>query len=163
MQTKHSSQSNQRKAQELLNNKKYPFQDLLNGKPGAVANAKEIFALSDDPKVKLRMASILLRIGKGEQVHFDYLTEEAKQALEYANSMPWPMLYDKEGNVVLRKANPEFLKWCASHKLDPSDTYEAAYYEVPRPWYFLAAAGDPRAYDLLLTSGVTQIRPMRVT
>lgn len=148
-QVKSPAQLNQQKAEELLNSKKYSFQDLLNGKPGAVANAKEIFALSDDPNTKLRAGSVLLRIGRGDQVQFDYLTAEARKSLDYANSMPWPTLYDKDGNIVPEKPNPEFLKWCEAHKLNAWDTYEAAYYQVPVSWYFLAAAGDPRAYDLL--------------
>lgn len=149
-QTKSSAQSNQQKAEELLNTKKYSFQDLLNGKPEAVAYAKEIFALSNDPKIKLRGASILLRVGKGDQVHYDYLVAETEKSLEYANSMPWPTLYDKDGDIIPQKMNPDFLKWCEARKLDAWDTFEAAYYEVPIPWYYLAAAGDPRAYDLLI-------------
>lgn len=143
-------QSNQQKVQELLNNKKYSFQDLLRGDPGAVANAKEIFRLSDDPDTKERLASVLLCIGKGDQVHYDYLVVQATKSLKYADSMPWPTLYDKDGNVVPKRPNPEFLKWCQAHKLDAWDTFEAAYYTVPIPWLNLAAAGDPRAYGLLI-------------
>ena len=140
----------QRRTEELLNDKKYSFQDLLEGNPGAVANAKEIFALTSDPKIKLRGASVLLSIGKADQAQFDYLTAEAEKALNYAAEMPWPTQYDEKGEIVPNKPNPAFLKWCANRKLNAWETFESAYYEVPIPWNFLAQAREPRAHDLLM-------------
>jgi hypothetical protein len=144
-----SAGSNQQRAEELLNNKKYSFQDLLDGNAGAVANAKEIFSLTSDPKIKLRAASVLLNIGKADQVEYDYLIGEAEKALNYANEMPWPTFYDKDGKAI-DKGNPDFLKWCKAHKLNPSETFESAYFDVPMPWLFLAAARDRRSHDLLM-------------
>lgn len=143
-----SAASNQEKVDKLLN--KSSFEDLLSGNPGAVANAKEIFSLTSDPKLKQRAASILLSIRKADQVHFDYLTAEAEKALNDVDAMPWPTLYDKDGNIVPDSLNPDFRKWCDVHQVKYLDTFEAAYYEVPAPWYHLAAAGDPRAFDLLI-------------
>jgi len=136
-----------KKVEELRN--KYSFQELLSANPGAVASAKEIFTLTTDPKIKLKAASILLNIGKADQVHFDYLTGEAEKALKDAQEMPWPTVYDKEGKTI-DKINPEFLKWCEARKLDALDTFESAYFDVPMPWLFLAPARDPRSHDLLM-------------
>jgi hypothetical protein len=152
--------SNQKRAEDLLNNAKNSFQDLLDGKPEAVANAKQIFALTADTKIKMRAASVLLNIGKADQIHYDYLAGEAEKALRYANEMPWPTVYDKEGKVI-DKISPEFLKWCKARKLDSSETFESAYFVVPGPWLFLASARDPRAHDLLM-KGLRSHNPMIV-
>jgi hypothetical protein len=141
------SVTNQERVEKLRN--KYSFQQLISGDPGAVANAKEIFALTNDPKIKQRAGSILLHIGKADQAQYDYLTGEAEKALDVANKMPWPTVYDNEGKIV-DKINPEFLKWCAARKVDARDTFESAYFDAPMPWYFLASARDPRAHDLLV-------------
>lgn len=164
------------KAKELmeLNNKKHVFQDLLNGDPEAVAIDKQVFALSTDPELKERIGSILISIGVKDQAYFDYLAKAAKQALD--NDVPWPSLYDERGrinhkadhpafvawckkhgldpkderNAPLRTANPEFLDWCIAHDVRPMNARHDSYYEIPLPWYFVAAAHDPRFYDLLM-------------
>jgi HEAT repeat protein len=162
------------KVQELLSNEKYSFEDLLKGKPEAVANTKKIFALTSDPNIKQRAASILLSIGVKDRVYFDYLTDVAKEALN--NDMPWPTLYDEQGRrndkadnpafvvwckkhgldpnddryAAYRAADPVFLEWCIRHELSPQNARYSAYYEIPVPWYYLAAARDPRAYELLI-------------
>lgn len=147
----HAGPSNEERLQQLAHDKSHTFQDLLNREPQAVANAKEYFVLVKDPKIKQRVASVLLSIGVRQSLYLDYLTSAAKQAL--SNDMPWPTLYDTNGETVSKTIdtlNPAFLKWCESHHQYPRSAYEAAYYEIPSPWYHLAAAGDPRAYDLLL-------------
>ncbi len=149
----------EKKAQELLNDKKYTFEDLLAGKPETVANAERIFALTTNRRLKQRFASVLLSIGVKDNVYFNYLVSAAKAAL--SSDMPWPTLYDKDGQIVPKTINPAFLKWCKERGLDPRDTFEASYYEIPVPWYYLAGSGDPRAYDLLIT-GLHSANPMIV-
>jgi hypothetical protein len=39
------------------------------------------------------------------------------------------------------------------------DIHNVEYYEVPTAWFYLAAAGDPRAYDLLI-KGLHSQNPM---
>jgi hypothetical protein len=108
-----------------------------------------------------------------DQVYFDYLASGAKEALN--NDMPWPMVYDENGEIndnvtpaffewckkfglnpddpkvaPLKGVNSAFLKWCIKHKVHPTEALHDAYYEIPDPWDDLAAASDPRAYDLLI-------------
>lgn len=146
-----NTQANEEKARGLLNDKRYTFEDLLAGKPETVANAKQIFALTTDPPIKQRFASILLSIGVKDQIYYDYLVSEAQKALD--SDMPWPTLYDEHGNKrskTIDTLDPAFLKWCKEHHQDPRSAFDAAYYEIPVPWYYLAAAGDARAYPLLI-------------
>lgn len=155
--------TNDEQAQELLNDKKHSFEDLLKGGPEAVAAMKRIFELTTDSNLKQRAASLLVFLKVKEPVYFDYLTQQATQALD--NDMPWPTLYDKDGEKItkhVRDMNPSFLKWCDAHHLDPSDQFYNAYYRIPLPWYHLAATGDPRAYPLFI-QGLHSPNPMIVT
>lgn len=147
-QKKTDSKSNEQKTQDLLNDKTYSFEDLLAGKPGAVANAERIFTLTSDSNTKQKAASILLSIGVHNPTYFDYLTQEAQKAL--STDMPWPLLYDQEGRTIPKAMNPAFLDWCKNRNLNAVEVFEDAYYKAPVPWYYLAAAGDPRAHDLLV-------------
>jgi hypothetical protein len=167
--------TNDEKAQELiaLENKTHTFEDFIHGNPEAVANAKEVFRLSSDAMTKRRIASVLITLGVTDRVYFDYLVSEAKKGLD--NPMPWPTAYDEHGRIR-ESVTPEFTAWCKKHGVDANDpklaayrasdpaflewamkrhlnlnnTRYAAYYEIPIPWYDLAAARDPRAYDLLV-------------
>jgi hypothetical protein len=126
---------------------KHSFQDILNKNPAAISNLEDIFAVTSQVELKQRIASILMRIGVRDSAYFDFLVGEAKKALEI--DAPWGELFDdKTGKVT--GINPAFLEWCRKHHRNPYEAFEEARYEVPVPWFYLAAAGDPRAYDLLM-------------
>lgn len=141
--------NNEEKAQELLNDKQFTFQNLLDKKPAEIANIKRVFALSCDTPLKLRSASILLSIGEKDATYFDYLSTHAKNALAHDHDIPWPSLYDEHGESTT--PNPVFAEWCNKHDLRFWDMYRVSYYELPSSWYFLGAAGDPRFYELLVS------------
>ena len=104
--------------------------------------------LSRATEGKLRIASILLSIGIRSRTYFDYLARAAAKALAHDHDMPWPVLYDDHGEP--QSLNPALNDWCAAHGVGFWDMHDVAVYEISSPWYFLAAAGDPRAYDLLV-------------
>jgi hypothetical protein len=165
-------------AQELQSKKTpYTFQDVLNRNPKFIADIisddKTLFTVTCDPVRKRRIAGILLSLGVKDQVYFDYLADGAKEALK--NDMPWPMVYDENGDVIekatpaylewckkfgldpndpkvapLKGVNSAFLEWCIKHEVHPSEAMHDVYYEIPDPWDDLAAASDPRFYDLLI-------------
>ncbi|HEY1527944.1 MAG TPA: HEAT repeat domain-containing protein [Candidatus Angelobacter sp.] len=172
---KKPNETDKEKALELiaLENKTHTFQEFLSGNPEVVANEKQIFALSNDAKVKRRIASILITLGIKDRVYFDYLVQEAKKGLN--NEMPWPSAYDEHGRLnkdvtqafigwckkngidpndphvaSYRAADPEWLEWCMKRHLNLNNSRYAAYYEIPDGWYDLAATRDPRSYDLLI-------------
>jgi HEAT repeat protein len=174
-QNNRTARTNDEKAQELiaLENKTHTFQEFLSGNPEVVANEEQIFALTSDVKVKRRIASILITLGIKDRIYFDYLVQEAKKGLN--NDMPWPSAYDERGRLN-KDVTPAFIAWCKKNGIDPNDPHVAsyraadpawlewcmkrhlnlnnsryaAYYEIPDGWYDLAAARDPRAYDLLI-------------
>jgi hypothetical protein len=153
-QDKSGPDANEKKAQELLNGKRFTYEDLLAGKPEAVEDAKRIFLLTSDPKIKQKGASVLLSIGIKDRIYLDYLADESQKAMERERDMPWPILYDKDGKSappgVKQPFNPAFLDWCNKKGLNPFDENVTVHYIDPSPWWSLAAAGDPRAYDLLM-------------
>jgi len=143
-----ATQNDEERAQEKINDQKYTFEHLLAKNPGDVSNSQEVFRLTKDTMRKLRIASILASIGVRDEIYLDYLTDQAKVALSHDQDMPWPMVYDD--HKLPQAANPQFVDWCRQRDLPFWDMYRVSYYEVPRAWYFLAAAGDPRSYDLLI-------------
>jgi hypothetical protein len=89
-----------------------------------------IFALTVDTERKLRIASILVSRGGGEQ-YLAYLRRQALLALLTEREIPWPVKYDKDANET---PNPEFVTWVASHNAEFWDTYRVLYYQVPSAW-----------------------------
>jgi hypothetical protein len=86
----------EKKAQEVNQAKKaYTFEDLLHGNTQAIADDRQLFALTCDAADKRRIAGILISLGVKDQVYFDYLVNGAKEALK--NDMPWPTAYDENG------------------------------------------------------------------
>jgi HEAT repeat protein len=138
-------ETNETIAQDLLNDKQYSFEDLLHAKPEAVANAERVFALTSDPQLKQRLASILLSVGARNGIYRDYLARAAREAL--ADETPWPTEFNEKGEA---NWNPIFLQWCKKQELSPITIRKRSYYEMPVPWYFLASSGDPAFYELLI-------------
>jgi len=137
-------------AKDLDNDKRYSFEALLKGNPADIANAEKTFALTKDTQRKQRKASILLSVGVKDQIYFDYLADEAKKALAHDHDMPWPIEYGEDGLNKSDSPNPAFVAWCEKHELPFWEMYNIPVYELPNAWYYLGAAGDPRAYDLLV-------------
>jgi HEAT repeat protein len=142
------SRGNQHSFEELAAEaNKHSFQDILNKDPDAVRNIEEIFAATSKIELKQRIASILIRIGVRDLAYFDFLAGEARRAL--AIDMPWAELFDEQTGKTTG-INPAFVKWCEKHHRDQYEAFEEARYQVPVPWFYLASAGDPHAYDLLV-------------
>jgi PBS lyase HEAT-like repeat len=143
------TRNGEEEAQHLINDKRYKLQKLLDKNAADIANSEKVFALTRDTERKERIASILVSLGVKDPSYFDYLSAQAKKALAHDRDMPWPSLYDGNGDST--SPNPAFIEWCDKHQLPFWDMYRVSYYELPAAWYFLAAAGDPRSYDLLIS------------
>jgi len=135
-------------AQELRNDKRYSFEALLNKNPADVANAEKVFALIRDTWTKRRIASVLVHIGVPDRTYLDYLIAEAQKALAHDRDIPWPIRYGRDR--LSDSPNPAFVEWVERHGLPFWDAYNVSVYEMSEAWYYLGAAGDPRAYDLLI-------------
>ncbi len=141
--------NDEERASELLSNKKHTFEGVLSKNKSDISNIVSIFALTRDTDIRLRISSILISLGIQEPTYFDYLRAEALKVLAHDNDMPWPFLKDSE-NAQKQTANPVFVKWCKMRRLDFWDVERALEYPKPDTWYYLAAAGNLRYYDLLV-------------
>lgn len=169
-----SAESIDPKAQKPKQEKEYIWEELLNKNPAAIENEKKYFDRVTDPKLKQRVASILVGVGVKDRIYLDYLVVAARKSLK--DDTPWPTLYDEDGTMntkatnpvfvewmkkrgldsnderfaAIRQYSPSFLDWCEKNQREPNQASYDAYYVISDPWYYLAAAGDPRAYDLLI-------------
>jgi hypothetical protein len=140
--------NDEEKADELNHLKGFTFAALLRNNPPDVANQERIFSLTRDTQQKERIASILLSLGVKDPIYFDYLTAEAKKILAHDHDIPWPEIYGDDEEP--KYANPALNEWCEKHRMDFGAMDDVSKYEIPVAWYYLAAASDPRAYDLLI-------------
>jgi hypothetical protein len=132
---------------ELLSDKQRSFAQLLLGHAADVVNSKRVFDLTQDTERRLRNASILVSIDAAGARHREFLHERALVALGDAERVPWPVSYSDDGTTA---PNAELVDWCQARGLSYWDIYRVAMYEFPSSWYFLAAAGDPSATEVLL-------------
>lgn len=149
--------NNEELAYKLVHDKRYSFQALLSRNAADIANDEKVFALTRDTKRKERIASILVSIGVRDSVYVEYLNRGAKKALAHDHDIPWPTLYDD--HKLPKSENPALVEWCRNHNVAFWDMYNVAYFEIPQPWYYLGAAGNPEFYDLLIR-GLHSSNPM---
>jgi len=108
---------------------------------------RHIFDTSQDKGQKQRAASLLLLLGDRDQSYLDYLIQSAQEAIE--SDMPFPV--DPADNEEAQtKSAQAFVDWCSYQGIDPADAYQQALFTLPADVHWLARAGDPRSYDLLL-------------
>jgi hypothetical protein len=139
---------NEEEAYLLTNNTAHRFADLIGGNPGAVANAKRVFTLTQSTPTKQRIASVVLSTGASDAELSGYLGQEARTALVHDHDMPWPMLYDADHQVST--LNEALNEWCKAHNIGFWNAYRVQYYQIPRVWYLVAAAASTDYFDLLV-------------
>ncbi len=108
---------------------------------------KEQFALKHDAQTKGVLASALVTLGDKEQVYWDFLAEQATEAIE--SDIPFPRDFDSQGKMLKDHFSPAFLQWAKNHSLSPGNAGQLAGYELPGKLMLLASTGDPRGVQLL--------------
>lgn len=117
------------------------------GQVQAIPILKEQFARSQDPAVKAKLADALIRLGDKNQSYWDFLVQQANEAIE--SDMPYPNRFDSQGKMVRREFSPDFIEWCKIHHVTPDSAGEAALYKLPGKLIFLAETADPRGVPFL--------------
>ena len=115
----------------------------------AVPILKEQFANSQDPLVKAKIASALVRLGDRDDTYWDLLVKEATRAVE--SDIPDFMNFDPEAKTGAGPS-PEFVAWAKAHNMPPNGPGSAAQdamYGFPGKLMLLGSTGDPRAIPLL--------------
>lgn len=112
----------------------------------AVPMLEEKFGRTEDALDKAHIASALVRLGDKKDIFWDFLVEQATQAVE--SDAPNFMGHDSQGKSV-PGPSPEFEAWVRAHNLDPTGLGEKQMYLAPGPVAFIALTRDARAVPLL--------------
>jgi hypothetical protein len=128
--------------------KKYIYSAFQSKEPAIITADEQIFALTRDSDWKERMAAILVNSGVSDPMYLNYLQTQAEKALAHDRDIP--MVYSYDENRMPKATNPALIEWCLRNRIDTSDAFEITYFQINSPWDALAAAQDPRNYDLLV-------------
>jgi HEAT repeat protein len=112
----------------------------------AVPILEEQFSRSQDPLVKAKIASALVKLGDKDDIYWDFLAKQASSALE--SDAPDFMNFDSQSNTA---AGPsaEFVAWAKAHNVSPESAGNDSIYWLPGKVLLLGLSGDPRAIPLL--------------
>jgi PBS lyase HEAT-like repeat len=124
------------------------------GATEAIPSLKEQFTRSQDLSDKMKIASVLVRLGNKEDAYWDFLIRQATAAIE--DDAPFIAHLDEKGNLVTDKLSPEFLKWASDHHLDREQAEEDVLYNYPESIADLGATGDARAIPILRRALLSQ-------
>ncbi len=113
----------------------------------AIPVLKEQFAKERDTPTKDILASALVTLGDKEEVYWDFLVEQATEAIE--KDVPFPREFNPGGKMLTDHFSPFFLQWAKDHGLSPGEAGQIVGYELPGKLMLLARAGDPRGVYLL--------------
>jgi hypothetical protein len=114
------------------------------GQARAIPILEDLFAHAGNADTKPWIASELVRLGDKDNSYWNFVAEQAREALE--NSPPDFLNFDQEGNGTAGPS-PEFVAWAKAHHVTvESVAFEAVY---PIKFGILIATDDPRAIPLL--------------
>ena len=81
----------------------------------AIPFLKEQFGRVEDPLLKTKVASALVRLGDKENTYWDFLVKQASKPIE--SDMPDPIRYDMQGKAVPGQASVEYIAWEKAHNI----------------------------------------------
>jgi hypothetical protein len=113
----------------------------------AVPVLKEQFAASKDAESKAHIASALVRLGVRDDLYWNYLVEQATEAVN--SDVPLPTMYDSKGKLLRGQISQGFTAWAKAHNVSPASAGETAMFTLPGMVAFLAETGDARGIPLL--------------
>jgi HEAT repeat protein len=116
----------------------------------AIPALKEQFGRSNDPLVKGKIASALVRLGDKDNIYWDFVVTQATPALE--SDAPEFMNLDPQAKTGAGPS-PEFIAWAKAHNVPPNGpngtAAEDAMVWFPGKVMLLGLTGDRRAIPLL--------------
>ena len=108
---------------------------------------KQFVVASEEANLKGKIASALVRLGDNNNVYWNYLVEQATEAIH--SDLPLPIAYDSNGTPLRGQMPPELIAWANAHNVSPESAGESALFLLPGKMTFLASTGDPRGVPLL--------------
>ena len=104
------------------------------------------FARTTDLKLKMKIASGLVRLGDKSDAYWNFLLQQATVAVD--SDLPDPF-HDSHGNPTGQRPSPEFLTWTQVHHVDLSTAVMDWTYDLPIKIMLLGETGDSRGTPLL--------------
>lgn len=108
----------------------------------AIPILQEQYSHVEDPLLKAKIASALVKLGDKDETYWNFLVKLATDAVE--SNMPDLMAYDSQGKVV-QSPSPEFIAWAEANSIKSEEQLNLLRGAVG----FLALTGDARAVPLL--------------
>lgn len=112
----------------------------------AIPFLKEQFVRSQDPLIKAKIASALVRLGDRDDLYWDFIVKQATPAVE--SDAPDFMNFDSQSGTG-SGPSPEFSTWAKAHGVSPESAGQDSMYWLPGKLMLLASTGDQRAISLL--------------
>ncbi len=106
----------------------------------AVPALEKQFVASKAADSKGKIASALVRLGDDNDTYWNYLVEQATEAIN--SDLPLPTAYDSKGAPVRGQTSAEFDAWVKAHGVSPESAAESALFTLPGKVEFLAE-GNP--------------------
>jgi hypothetical protein len=107
---------------------------------------KQFVVASEEVNLKGQIASALVRLGDKNDIYWNYLVEQATEAVN--SDLPFPTARDSKGVPIRGQLSPEFNAWVKAHNIPPEAVGELVY-TLPGKVILLAGARDPRGVPLL--------------
>lgn len=107
---------------------------------------EELFLSSKDAETKEQIASTLMDLGDSKDVYWDFLLQQANEAI--ASDAPYPMFAETDGKGRA-DFSPAFAAWAKSHNLTANDAGELVMYRLPGHVMLLGDTHDTRAIPVL--------------
>lgn len=116
----------------------------------AIPTLKEQFSRGQDPLVKARIASALVKLGDKDDIYWDFLVKQVTPAVE--SDAPDFMNFDPQAKTGAGPS-PDFVAWANAHNVPPNGPNGSAAEDVmvwfPGKVLLLGLTGDRRAIPLL--------------
>ncbi len=107
---------------------------------------KQFVAASEEVDHKGVIASALVRLGDKNDIYWNYLIEQATEAID--SGLPFPAARDSQGVPIRGQLSPEFNAWVKARNIPPEAVGDLVY-SLPGKVITLAETGDPRGIPLL--------------
>lgn len=121
---------------------------------------QDAFARTSDVRMKENIASVLMMLGKKDDVYWSVLVKRAQEIVD--SQAPYPLVYDETGKSIRGKVSPEFLQWAKNQNVSPDDAFNQQLGSFPLELFFMAEVGDPRGLPILRKGLISSNYTIRV-
>lgn len=105
------------------------------------------FERSKDPNTKRKIANALVRLGEKSGPYWNYLADQARQALR--DVPPTPFDYDADGKAAPAELSRRFTEWASQHHMSPPQAWNYMMVQVMGAVVNVGSSDDDRGVPIL--------------